>query len=233
MTLNGNSDETNGYNTVVKNGESPNINLVKAILPPIGTIMQWCKTYGTADSGTTDGTTASKLVDSSQNFTITTNKTMVIHNTTDDTWTYATAIDSNTIISVNDDIFVSGESYVIYKTPNLPDGWVECDGTVLSDSDSPFNGETLPDLNVTQRFLRGSDTSGTTGGEDTHVLTEAEMPDHNHSYTRPTDSSNMGSGSNYNVSGLDGGGTTGGKGGDGAHENKPAFYEVVMIMRIK
>ena len=37
----------------------------------------------------------------------------------------------------------------------LPSGWVECDGSVLSDTDSPLDGETLPDLNSgSKRFLR-------------------------------------------------------------------------------
>ena len=46
--------------------------------------------------------------------------------------------------------------------------WLACDGAVLTDAESPFNGQTLPDLNTTQRFLRGSATTGTTGGADTH-----------------------------------------------------------------
>jgi hypothetical protein len=52
--------------------------------------------------------------------------------------------------------------------PVLPAGWHECDGSVVSDVNSPLNGTTLPNLNSgTQRFLRGSTTSGTTGGADT------------------------------------------------------------------
>jgi hypothetical protein len=44
--------------------------------------------------------------------------------------------------------------------PDLPDGWVECNGDTLNDSDSPLNGQTIPDLNGEERFLRGSSTSG-------------------------------------------------------------------------
>ena len=44
----------------------------------------------------------------------------------------------------------------------LPWGWVECIGQTLSDSESPMNGETLPDLNNNGRFIRGSNTSGDT-----------------------------------------------------------------------
>ena len=59
------------------------------------------------------------------------------------------------------------------NTPNLPDGWVECDGSTLSDSDSPFNGQTIPDLNGDNRFLRGDATSGGTGGATASVHTHA------------------------------------------------------------
>lgn len=43
----------------------------------------------------------------------------------------------------------------------LPWGWVEADGTVLSDAESPINGITLPAINTDGRFIRGSNTSGT------------------------------------------------------------------------
>ena len=52
--------------------------------------------------------------------------------------------------------------------PSLTAGWVECNGQTLSDGDSPFDGQTIPDLNDNNRFLRGSTTSGTTGGSDSH-----------------------------------------------------------------
>jgi hypothetical protein len=44
----------------------------------------------------------------------------------------------------------------------LPAGWLECNGQVVSDSASPLNGQALPDLNGSARFLRGSTASGTT-----------------------------------------------------------------------
>jgi len=46
--------------------------------------------------------------------------------------------------------------------PNLAEGWVECDGEVLVDALSPLNGQTIPDLNGDNRFLRGNSTSGAT-----------------------------------------------------------------------
>jgi hypothetical protein len=45
--------------------------------------------------------------------------------------------------------------------PSLPDNYAECNGQVISDSESPLNGETLPDLNGDERFLRGGSLSGT------------------------------------------------------------------------
>lgn len=61
---------------------------------------------------------------------------------------------------------------------DLPDNWVECNGQVLSDSESPFDGETIPNLNgdagganspnlsiKAQMFLRGGTISGN-GQED-------------------------------------------------------------------
>lgn len=42
----------------------------------------------------------------------------------------------------------------------LPWGWVECTGQVVSDSESPANGQTLPNINGDGRFIRGANTSG-------------------------------------------------------------------------
>jgi hypothetical protein len=106
--------------------------------------------------------------------------------------------------------------------PALPDEFVECDGSVINDAESPFNGQNTPDLNSTQRFLRGATTSGGIGGSDTHSHsgatdgnTETDIIiaggasisvtaiDHNHSFTTNSESS------------------------------LPNFYQVVWIMRIK
>ncbi|MCP4136549.1 MAG: hypothetical protein GY754_36605 [bacterium] len=57
--------------------------------------------------------------------------------------------------------------------PSLPDNFVECDGTQISDSDSPLNGEYTPNLNNAAQsyheggvFLRGSTTSSNTLQDD-------------------------------------------------------------------
>ena len=60
------------------------------------------------------------------------------------------------------------------NTPTLPSEWLECNGQALTggsaDPQSVYNGGTIPNLNGassgTKRFLRGSSTSGTTGGAD-------------------------------------------------------------------
>lgn len=51
---------------------------------------------------------------------------------------------------------------------NLPDNWQLCDGTTISDSDSPLNGETVPDLNAENKYLRGNTTSTGSGGTTSH-----------------------------------------------------------------
>lgn len=102
---------------------------------------------------------------------------------------------------------------------SLPDCFVECNGQVLSDADSPINGETIPDLNGSiggSQFLRGATTSGGTGGSDTHT----------HGFTLPTNLDGTTGGANMyyrNTSSF----TT------NAGSTLPAYIEVVWIMKIK
>ena len=69
------------------------------------------------ESGTTTSTTTNKLVDSSQNFLSTVEVGDFVSNTTDSTLALVTAIDSDTTLSLNLDIFVSGEDYKVYRKP--------------------------------------------------------------------------------------------------------------------
>ena len=60
-------------------------------------------------------------------------------------------------------------------TPALPAGWVECNGQVLNDPDSPCNGQTIPNLNAAAgysggRFLRGGSISGTMQAATSHLF---------------------------------------------------------------
>jgi len=90
----------------------------------------------------------------------------------------------------------------------LPANFVECDGSVLSDAESPLNGTTIPNLNGSNYFLRGDSTSGGTGGSSTIAETTRQVVS---AVDQPTF---------Y----LLGGSET---------DNKPPYYNVVWIMRVK
>lgn len=121
------------------------------------------------------------------------------------------------------------------NTPALPTGWVECNGQTLSDADSVYNGQTIPDLNGGNRFLRGNSTSGGVGGESTHTLTVDEIPARHHTVTATTSAG--GDLTHYEPSAPNTVAATtqdtSDTGGSGAHENKPPYYDVVWIMRVK
>jgi hypothetical protein len=48
--------------------------------------------------------------------------------------------------------------------PN-PEIWTKCDGSLITDSNSPMNGQHAPDLR--DKFFKGSDTIGSTGNQTT------------------------------------------------------------------
>lgn len=106
------------------------------------------------------------------------------------------------------------------NTPALPTGWIECNGQAITNNNSIFNGQNAPDLNGTDVFLRGNDTSGVTGGTSVHQ----------HAITI--------AGGTYYLSGavadaVNGvGGTTNGTGYTQNSATIPPFYSVVWIMRI-
>jgi hypothetical protein len=64
-------------------------------------------------SGTTTSTTSFKLVDSGATFLSDVRQGDVVENTTDGTFTYVDTIDSDTQLTLQNDIFVSGEGYSI------------------------------------------------------------------------------------------------------------------------
>lgn len=72
---------------------------------------------GPTVSGTTDGTTANKLVDSSAAF----NSNLVnyiVYNTTADTVATVTAVDDAGTLSLSADIMATGEAYTLYSDTN-------------------------------------------------------------------------------------------------------------------
>lgn len=199
-------------NGTVADGDEVNENF--ECTPPIGSIIAWLKTFTAVTNGTTTSTSAGNLVNTGDTFvTDGVEVNMVVLNTTDSTSTYITNVTSETSLAVNDDIFTSGQNYTIYSTPRLFDHWVECNGQTLSDAESIFNGDTIPNLNGvsgTKRFLRGSSTSGTTGGSETHQHTIS---------TTGVQAPGATTASNNSIT--------------GATSTLPSYYEVVFIMRVK
>ena len=119
--------------------------------------------------------------------------------------------------------------------PTLPDNFEECDGHTCVNVLSPFNGVVIPNLNgasaAAQRFLRGAAASGGVGGADSVALTIPELAAHTHALKYRTGLTVAGTfhlvdqgATNAEVTGSTGSGT--------AHENRPAFYEVVWVMRV-
>jgi hypothetical protein len=90
------------------------------------------------DSGTADGTTTNKLVDSSQDFLTTVKVGMTVYNTTDSTFTNVTAVDSDTQLTLADDIMASGENYEIQNGRSLD----KIQYVVISETDN-FTGGTV------------------------------------------------------------------------------------------
>lgn len=113
-----------------------------------------------------------------------------------------------------------------YGSPgNIPNGFALCDGK---------NG--TPDLR--DRFLVGAGKSyklSNTGGENTHVLTIAEMPKHEHTIYSGRYGSNIYSiscdGSSYGGI-LDHKHLTQPAGGNQPHENRPPYYALYYIMKL-
>ena len=132
------------------------------------------------------------------------------------TWTTNEVLKSSDLNDSIGDVFVPIGGVIAWlkslsSVPAITQDWVECNGQTLSDSDSPLNGITIPDLNGnsgSKRFIRGSQTSGTIGGADSH----------NHTlHTSP-----VSSGSNTAYWGV-----------TNTVSNLPEYYEVVWIMRVK
>ncbi len=76
-------------------------------------------TTSVKDSGTTTGTATKKLIQAGQNFTTTVSVGDTVNNTTDGTVAIVTAVDSDTQLSIDCDIMVSGETYTINATTLL------------------------------------------------------------------------------------------------------------------
>ncbi len=140
---------------------------------------------------------------------------------------------------------------IMWSGTTVPDGWALCNG-------APSNGYTTP--NLRGRFIVGYDpgdndykepgnlseknlTVGSTGGERTHTLSVNEMPKHGHNMNIGWSGSESGSDKSH-VSQFQGewpGYTpdytdirsVGETGGSQPHENRPPYYVLAFIMRVK
>lgn len=108
------------------------------------------------------------------------------------------------------------------NTPSLPYGFAECNGQVLDDEDSPYNGQTIPNLNGGKRFIRGSSTSGTNQAED--------FKSHRH---RLNAKANMQSGTTYAEYGVGTSASSQYTRYTGGTETRPINMSVVWIIKIK
>ena len=143
---------------------------------------------------------------------------------------------------------------IMWSGSDEPDGWALCNGQTK-------DGKTTPDLR--NRFIVGSGgeyNNGWTGGQKSVTLTQSQMPSHNHTGTTNKDgahehtangSMNVASGSdgvvvyvNAPASGRHGviyprgsehqhAFTTNATGGSQAHENRPPYYALAYLMRVK
>ena len=117
---------------------------------------------------------------------------------------------------------------------DVPDGWALCNGQVK-------NGWTTP--NLCDRFVVGAGGEykpNATGGAKEVTLTIDQMPAHTHDY-KFTGADLNGSWKDHNYfycqkneySGNDNKKTTESAGGGRAHENRPPFYALCYIMRVR
>lgn len=177
------SEATQGYNQKIKVGLAGNPNHVKAVVPPLSSVMGFHKSFGSVSSGTATTDTTDKLIDSGATFQSDGVAVgMYVYNVTDGTWGVIESVDSETQLTIaadtqagsaTTDVFPDGdEAYVVRLVFELSDSWVEMNGQTLSDSDSPYNSQVIPDWNGssgTARFLKGGTTSGDLAGSETHT----------------------------------------------------------------
>ncbi len=117
------------------------------------------------------------------------------------------------------------------NTPALSSSFVECNGQTLSDADSPYNGQTIPNLNQAVEdqngyFLRGK------GNDNTGTTEASQNKSHDHSLpTCQVGSPSPGNGRPNEYSNSESG--TAAINSSGGVEARPAAFVVVWIMRVK
>ncbi len=123
---------------------------------------------------------------------------------------------------------------------SIPAGWALCDGGTYDRSDGQG---TIQTPNLTDRFIVAAGQTygiGATGGENTHVLSTAELPAHDHSngvYNRllrnPVGNVTT-DGADYSASEPDiiHWGTLQSVGNNASHENRPPYFALAFIMKL-
>lgn len=139
----------------------------------------------------------------------------------------------------------------MFSGTSAPSGWLFCDGgaidrttyadlfVVLDTTFGPGDGSTtfnIPDMQGRTPIGVGSGASltvralGDSDGEETHVLSVAEMPAHGHSYTAPGASTNVANASEKSVISGGSGSGTGSAGSNGPHNNMQPYLAVNFIV---
>lgn len=108
----------------------------------------------------------------------------------------------------------------------IPDGWALCDGSTANTHVTP---------NLQNRFIVGAGQQygvGAIGGNDSVTLTIAQIPAHTHTYTVRANAE-KGGGTLDNHWNSTTSASTSATGGGQSHENRPPYYALCYIMRVR
>ena len=132
----------------------------------------------------------------------------------------------------------------MWATSSAPSGWLLCDGSTFdastySDLDTVLGGNTLPNLQGKVPVGVSSSDSDfdllDTGGSKTHTLTEAELPEHEHTFSASGNSGSVPT-TVYSNNTAQGGtasatANTSTAGSGTAHENMPPYIALNFIIK--